>query len=308
MSTADVSKSADLLVRRRRPLRRVAGAAACTARSSPGRLPSRCPTSRCSSPSSSIRSPSALWMGSEPEPVRRAVRRSDLSAARWSTRCSIVGIGVNLKLFLALLLSGFFMRKGWWIKALLMVFVLPWAVPALPAFISIHWMLNGEWGLLNNVAVHLFGIDGPAWLNDALAGARLGHLLAYLEVDAVLDGDPAGRPDGDPAGTLRGRRGRRRDRPAPVHARHLPAARQPLSGLHPALDDLPAGRLQLGVLRLRRRAGAFDRMCWPRSASATPSTWRSRELGVAAVMSALPLLIPLVIILMRKLRTSEVQL
>ena len=31
-------------------------------------------------------------------------------------------------------------------------------------------------------------------------------------------------------------------------------------------------------------------------------------LGVAAVMSALPVLIPLVIILMRKLRTTEVQL
>ena len=50
------------------------------------------------------------------------------------------------------------------------------------------------------------------------------------------------------------------------------------------------------------------RTCWPRSASATPSRWRSRDLGVAAVMSALPLLIPLVIILMRKLRTTEVQL
>ena len=32
------------------------------------------------------------------------------------------------------------------------------------------------------------------------------------------------------------------------------------------------------------------------------------RLGVAAVMSALPLVIPLVIILMRKLRTTEVQL
>jgi multiple sugar transport system permease protein len=32
------------------------------------------------------------------------------------------------------------------------------------------------------------------------------------------------------------------------------------------------------------------------------------QLGVAVVMSALPLLIPLVIILMRKLRTAEVQL
>ena len=32
------------------------------------------------------------------------------------------------------------------------------------------------------------------------------------------------------------------------------------------------------------------------------------RLGVAAVMSALPLVIPLVIVLMRKLRTAEVQL
>jgi multiple sugar transport system permease protein len=32
------------------------------------------------------------------------------------------------------------------------------------------------------------------------------------------------------------------------------------------------------------------------------------RLGVAAVMSALPLVIPLVIVLMRKLRTTEVQL
>jgi multiple sugar transport system permease protein len=32
------------------------------------------------------------------------------------------------------------------------------------------------------------------------------------------------------------------------------------------------------------------------------------DLGVAAVMSALPLMIPLVIVLMRKLRTAEVQL
>jgi multiple sugar transport system permease protein len=32
------------------------------------------------------------------------------------------------------------------------------------------------------------------------------------------------------------------------------------------------------------------------------------DLGVAAVMSALPLMVPLVILLMRKLRTTEVQL
>src|SRR5216684_8969409 len=34
-----------------------------------------------------------------------------------------VGIGVNLKMFGALLLSGFFMRRGRWVKALLLVYV-----------------------------------------------------------------------------------------------------------------------------------------------------------------------------------------
>ena len=64
-----------------------------------------------------------------------------------------VGVGVNLKMFLAFLLSGFFMRKRWWIKALLVVFILPWATPALPAYMSIHWFVNGQWGMLNNRAV-----------------------------------------------------------------------------------------------------------------------------------------------------------
>ena len=77
-----------------------------------------------------------------------------------------LAFGVNLKLFFALLLSGFFMRKGWWVKGLLMLFVLPWAVPALPSFISIHWMLIGEWGFINNFLYNVFDVDGPSWLNE----------------------------------------------------------------------------------------------------------------------------------------------
>src|SRR6266581_6981683 len=72
-----------------------------------------------------------------------------------------VGLGVNVKMFLALLLSGFFMRRRWWIKALLPVYILPWALPAIPAFLSFHWMLIGEQGLLDGILQALFGIDGP---------------------------------------------------------------------------------------------------------------------------------------------------
>ncbi len=82
--------------------------------------------------------------------------------------------------------------------------------------------------------------------------------------------------------------------------RHLPAARQPLSGLHPALDDLHARRLHHGYFRHRRRAGELDACAGdarhPRRLRPRPATARR-----GGVMSALPLLIPLVIVLMRKL-------
>jgi multiple sugar transport system permease protein len=77
-----------------------------------------------------------------------------------------VAIAVNVKLFLALLLSGFFMRPGWWTKALLTAFMLPWAVPAVPIFIAMHWMLNGDYGLLNNALWTFFDINGPYWLDS----------------------------------------------------------------------------------------------------------------------------------------------
>ena len=88
--------------------------------------------------------------GQQPGLVHRGVLRPDLPEQTVVNTLLFLAFGVNLKLFFALMLSGFFMRPGWWTKALLMVFVLPWAVPALPTFISIHWMLNGEWGLVNN--------------------------------------------------------------------------------------------------------------------------------------------------------------
>ncbi len=82
-------------------------------------------------------------------------------------------------MFLAFMLSGFFMRKRWWIKALLVVFILPWATPALPAYMSIHWFFNGQWGMLNNVLYMLFGIDGPVYLNSHWMGLAC-NISAYI--------------------------------------------------------------------------------------------------------------------------------
>ena len=91
-----------------------------------------------------------LWLGGQPELYTQLFADPRYLTAVLNTMI-YVGVGVNLKMVLAFLLSGFFMRKRWWIKALLVVFILPWATPALPAYISIHWFVNGQWGMLNNL-------------------------------------------------------------------------------------------------------------------------------------------------------------
>src|SRR6266496_116768 len=215
-----------------------------------------------------------------------------------------LALGVNVKMFLALLLSGFFMRPGWWMKVLLLIFVLPWAVPQISTFISIHWMLNGEWGFLNNA---LFHVEGPYWLNDrwtALGAVIVSHIWKWTpfwtlillagRMAIPLEIRDSARVDG--ATGVRGF----------VHITfpllaNLYLICTLLSTIF-LLGDFntvyfvsgggPANQGHvLGTLGIRN---AFD-MGQPR-------------LGVAAVMSALPLVIPLVIVLMRKLRTAEVQL
>ncbi len=92
-------------------------------------------------------------------------------------------IGVNLKMIVALLLSGFFVQARPWIRWLSLIFILPWAVPSIPTILSVRFMLNPEWGLINHVIFDLTGDDGPNWLNDptlALAFAILVHIWKSL--------------------------------------------------------------------------------------------------------------------------------
>ena len=55
-------------------------------------------------------------------------------------------VAINLKMMIALALSGFFIQERWWIKALTVLFILPWAVPSIPTILSVRFMLNPEWG------------------------------------------------------------------------------------------------------------------------------------------------------------------
>src|SRR5262249_21325701 len=101
-----------------------------------------------------------------------------------------VGIGVNLKLFLALLMSGFFMRRGWRGKGLLLIFFLSCAVPAVPTFFSVHWVLNRPLGLLHYFLFGSLGIDGPGWIETSrwlvIGSVIVSHIWKWLPFWTVI--------------------------------------------------------------------------------------------------------------------------
>ena len=51
-------------------------------------------------------------------------------------------------------------------------------------------MLNPEWGIINSLIFRLTGADGPNWLNDPTLALAHRDARAHLEVAAVLDADP----------------------------------------------------------------------------------------------------------------------
>ena len=248
-----------------------------------------------------------VWLGREPGLYAELMSDPIYLRTAVNTALYLI-IAVNLKMFGALLLSGFFMRPGWWVKALLLIYVLPWAMPALPSFMSIHWMLNGQWGLINNALWTLFAIDGPGWLETsrwlALGSVIASHIWKWMPFWTIilLAGRMAIPQELYEAAEMDGATGLRR-------FTHV---------TFPLLANL---YLVCTLLSTIFTLGDFNSVYFVSGGAPALSTHvlatlgiRSAfeiarpDLGVATVMSAMPLMIPLVILLMRKLRTTEVQL
>jgi multiple sugar transport system permease protein len=232
-----------------------------------------------------------LWMGSNP--------------ALYNTLIYVL-VAVNVRMVMALGLSGFFMRKRWWTKPLMMIFILPWAVPALPTFLSIHWMLNGDWGLVDNLIYALFHFNAPSWLDHrwlALGADIVAYMWKWLPFWTIIlvAGRMAIPQDLYEAAAVDGATGwhRFKEITFPLLANLYLVCT--LLGILFTLGDFttvyfvsgggPANSTQvLATLGIR---DAFT-MSQPR-------------LGVAAVLTAVPVLVPMVIWLMRRVRATAVE-
>jgi len=86
-------------------------------------------------------------------------------------------VAINLKMMVAMALSGFFVMERWWIKIVAAIFILPWAVPSIPTILSVRFMLNPEWGIINSAIFRWTGLDGPNWLNDPTLALSLSMVM-----------------------------------------------------------------------------------------------------------------------------------
>lgn len=123
-----------------------------------------------------------LWLAREPQTYVRLFADPIFFRTMVNTVVFII-VSVNLKMIVALFLSGFFLHPRWWVKWLSLVFILPWAVPSIPTILSMRFMLNPEWGVINTLIFRMTGLDGPNWLNDptlALSFSMLAHIWKSL--------------------------------------------------------------------------------------------------------------------------------
>ena len=106
-----------------------------------------------------------LWLARHPSSYVALYHDPIFARAAVNTLIFLV-IGINFKMVVALFLSGFFVQSRSWIKWLSVLFILPWAVPSIPTILSVRFMFNPEWGMVNQLIFKFTGEDGPNWLND----------------------------------------------------------------------------------------------------------------------------------------------
>ena len=123
-----------------------------------------------------------LWLARHPESYVKLFDDPIFFRTAINTVIVLV-VAINIKMVVAMVLSGFFIQTRWWIKALSVLFILPWALPSIPTILSVRFMLNPEWGVVNSLIFRFTGMDGPNWLNEpamALSASMVMHVWKSL--------------------------------------------------------------------------------------------------------------------------------
>src|SRR5215831_4583483 len=247
-----------------------------------------------------------LWMGSRPTFYTMLFSDPRYTDTLVNTLL-FVCIGVNVKMFLAFLLSGFFMQRRWWVRALLVVFLLPWALPALSVFLSIHYMLVSQWGLLDSLWSVVTGTDGPLFLvsrGTAMAANILAYIWKWLPFWTLI--------------FLSARMAIPREIYEAAAVDGATGIQQTIHVTFPLMANV---YLVATLLSTLWTLGDFPTVHFVSSGAPARTTdvlatygfheafnFGHPDLGAAAMMSALPLFIPVVILLMRRLHRTGVQL
>jgi multiple sugar transport system permease protein len=99
-----------------------------------------------------------------------------------------VVVAVNVKMVLALLLSGILQAEGRATRFLSAIFLLPFAVPVLPGILAIRWMLSTQWGIMN-LLMEDIGVGTVQWLASrwiAIGALIAFHIWKYLPFWTVI--------------------------------------------------------------------------------------------------------------------------
>jgi multiple sugar transport system permease protein len=247
-----------------------------------------------------------LWMGRDPSLYFLLFTDPKYLTTAVNTLLFMT-VGVNVKMFLAFLLSGFFMGRGWWRRTLLAIYMIPWALPAMVVFTAIHFMLVTQWGLLDSLIRAVTGHDGPLFLTHQWV-ATTANIASYIWKWM-------------PFWTLvfiAARMAIPRDIYEAAEVDGATGTKQLIYVTFPLLANV---YLISTLLSAIWTLGDFNTVYFvssgaPARLTDVLATYGFNEAfvfgfpdqGVAAMMSALPLLIPLVLVLMRRIHMGGVQL
>jgi multiple sugar transport system permease protein len=244
-----------------------------------------------------------LWLGSSVADYARMFRDPAYFVALANTAAFLL-LAVNLKMFLALLISGYFLRATAWVRFVSLMFLIPWAVPSFISILSFRWMLNAEWGMLNGLWFRLTTHDGPAWLlnrDTAMAWVIVVHIWKWLPFWTLI--------------MLAGRLTIAKDL---YEAAEVDGAGRLQQFVHITLPSIAHLYLVSTVLSTIWSLGDFNSVFLltaggPNDSTQVLATLGIRYafatgqigLGVATVISALPVLVPLVVVMLRWLRRAD---